>query len=127
MPGRASWYAPSAYGMTVARPSFPPYRVMTTRVRSPGERPGLRAVARISVSVYAVPPATSAPAPTTPLVMRNFRLVNASTLASFGWSENRVLGTDQPHRDQLARVAGGRGKHGPGAVGPGVHDEQAGE
>src|SRR5262245_41402356 len=105
MPGRASWYAPSAKGTTVARPSLPPYRVMTTRVRSSGPRPGSLAVARISVSVYAVPPATSAPAPTTPLVMRNLRLVMASTPASFG-SEDGVLGAGQPDRDQLAGVAG---------------------
>src|SRR5215813_9932762 len=126
MPGRASWYAPSAKGPTVASPSLPPYRVITTRFRSSGARPGFLAVARISVRVNAVPPATSAPAPTTPLVMRNLRLVNASIPASFGSSEHRVLGTDQPHRDELARVVRGRGEHHPGPVGPAVHDQQAG-
>src|SRR5215472_3107243 len=106
--------------MTVARPSLPPYRVITRRVRSPGDRPGLLAVARMSASVNAVPPATSAPAPTTPLVMRNFRLVTASTVDSFR-SEDRVLGTGQSQRDQLAGVFGHRRQHGPGPVGPGVH------
>src|SRR2546421_12837101 len=100
--------------MTVFRPSFPPYRVINTRVRASAGLSCQLLVLRISARVYAPPPATSAVAPTTPERSRNFRRVSRSMPSS---SADRVLGAGEAQGEQLRGVLAGGRQDRPGPVG----------
>ena len=75
----------------------------------------------MSRSEYAVAPAASAPAPTTPLATRNLRLVSSPSRLS---SVDGVLGAGQAERDAAGAARRTPRQHLAGAVGPGVDDEQ---